>query len=351
MAEDSDTEWIGSPWDLGEIMDPCGIREVVVEFSNEDAEVFRPRRREEFGSYEILQMAAHLDILLRGRESQSMRTNWLLLFVALAIIGVIVWAVPAFDWEWSKANRFSELGAAVAGGATIAVAVLIVESNLAGRAEKEARKSRELLEQESLRVQATFQEKMNGIDIRKLGKESFKGSYWNKKEVKHAYLAGAQLDDSLLWNCDFSSTYFFGASFVKAKLNGSKFDGTHLGGANLSEAKLINADLSGAYLIKEEDPLTNNKCGGVRLAGADLSDTNVCGADLTGVEDIEEAENLETLIYDAGTRWPHGRKPDRVCETNKKEMKPRPQSLTSPQSRGIGMHTPQKAWMRLHGLQ
>lgn len=339
-------------------MDPYGIREVVVEFSNEDAEVFRPRRREEFGSYEIHQMAAHLDTLSRGRESQSMRTNWLLLFVALAIIGVIVWVVPAFDWEWSKSNRFSELGAAVAGGATIAVAVLITERSLTKQAEKEATASRELLQQkslqfqedlqeESLRFQINLQEKINGMDLRE---EDLKRSYWNKKEVKDAYLAEAQLDDSLLWECDFSSTYFFGASFVRAKLDRSKFAGARLGGADFTDAKLIGTDLSGANLTKQKDPLTDKECGSVILSGADLAYADVCGADLTGVEDIEAAVNLEKLKYDDATIWPGGRKPNRVREATKLEQEPTPQSLIIPQSSSIGMSMPQEIWMQIHRL-
>jgi len=42
-------------------MDPYGIREVVIEFVNGDQDVFRPRLREEFGSYELHMMAAYLD--------------------------------------------------------------------------------------------------------------------------------------------------------------------------------------------------------------------------------------------------------------------------------------------------
>jgi hypothetical protein len=42
-------------------MDPDGIKEIVIEFGSGDEDVFRPRRREEFGSYELHMMAAYLD--------------------------------------------------------------------------------------------------------------------------------------------------------------------------------------------------------------------------------------------------------------------------------------------------
>ena len=42
-------------------MDPDGIKEIVIEFGSGDEDVFQPRRREEFGSYELHMMAAYLD--------------------------------------------------------------------------------------------------------------------------------------------------------------------------------------------------------------------------------------------------------------------------------------------------
>jgi hypothetical protein len=42
-------------------MDPYGIREFVIEFDNGDQDIFRPQRREEFGSYELHMMGAYLD--------------------------------------------------------------------------------------------------------------------------------------------------------------------------------------------------------------------------------------------------------------------------------------------------
>lgn len=60
--EERDRDWRGSPLDIAERgMDPYGIREVVIEFDNGDQDVFRPRRREEFESYELHMMGTYLD--------------------------------------------------------------------------------------------------------------------------------------------------------------------------------------------------------------------------------------------------------------------------------------------------
>ena len=47
-------------------MDPYGIREVVMEFDNGDEDVFRPRIREEFQSYELQQLAVYLETVSSG---------------------------------------------------------------------------------------------------------------------------------------------------------------------------------------------------------------------------------------------------------------------------------------------
>ncbi len=53
-------------------MDPNGIREVVIEFDSGDEDVFRPGRREEFGSYELHMMATYLDSIAHSvRKGQK----------------------------------------------------------------------------------------------------------------------------------------------------------------------------------------------------------------------------------------------------------------------------------------
>lgn len=60
---DDRVDWQGSPWDAGDSFDPYGIREVVIEFDNGDSDVFRPRLRDEFYSYELQQMTTYLETI------------------------------------------------------------------------------------------------------------------------------------------------------------------------------------------------------------------------------------------------------------------------------------------------
>ncbi len=54
------SEWRGSPLDMGSEIDPYGIREVVIQFENGDTDTFRPKQRDEYQSYELHQVAAYL---------------------------------------------------------------------------------------------------------------------------------------------------------------------------------------------------------------------------------------------------------------------------------------------------
>ena len=62
--EENDRHWRGSPLDMGgNTVDAYGIKEVVIEFDNDDEDILRPKQRDEFGSYELHQLAAYLDSL------------------------------------------------------------------------------------------------------------------------------------------------------------------------------------------------------------------------------------------------------------------------------------------------
>ena len=61
--ESSESRWRGTPLDMREDMDPNGVREVVIQYLNGDEDIFVPRRREEFGSYELHQMGAYIDAM------------------------------------------------------------------------------------------------------------------------------------------------------------------------------------------------------------------------------------------------------------------------------------------------
>jgi hypothetical protein len=72
-VEERDRNWRGSPLDIADAgMDPYGIREIVIEFDSGDEDVFRPLRREEFGSYELHMMATYLDSIAHSvRKGQK----------------------------------------------------------------------------------------------------------------------------------------------------------------------------------------------------------------------------------------------------------------------------------------
>ncbi|MBA3491518.1 MAG: hypothetical protein H0T55_05490 [Rubrobacteraceae bacterium] len=64
MMEGTDRQWRGSPLDVaGSNMDAYGIKEIVIEFDNGDEDVFTPKQREEFESYELHQMAVYIDAM------------------------------------------------------------------------------------------------------------------------------------------------------------------------------------------------------------------------------------------------------------------------------------------------
>ena len=71
--EGNDRHWRGSPLDMsGSTIDAYGIKEVAIEFDDGDEDIFRPRRREEFESYELHMMAAYLDSMAHSiRKGQK----------------------------------------------------------------------------------------------------------------------------------------------------------------------------------------------------------------------------------------------------------------------------------------
>ena len=62
--EETDRHWRGSPLDVAGVgMDAYGIKEIVIEFDNGDEDIFTPKQREEFESYELHQMAVYIDVM------------------------------------------------------------------------------------------------------------------------------------------------------------------------------------------------------------------------------------------------------------------------------------------------
>ena len=71
--EEADRHWRGSPLDMANSsMDAYGIKEIVIEFDNGDEDVFTPKQREEFESYELYQMAVYIDSIAHSiRKGQK----------------------------------------------------------------------------------------------------------------------------------------------------------------------------------------------------------------------------------------------------------------------------------------
>lgn len=61
--ENEASRWRGTPLDMRENMDHHDVREVVIQYLNGDEDVFTPKRRERFESYELHQMGTYIDAM------------------------------------------------------------------------------------------------------------------------------------------------------------------------------------------------------------------------------------------------------------------------------------------------
>lgn len=64
MTQEASRNWQGTPLDMGEKLDPHGIQELRIEYDSGDEDVFRPKLRKEFGSYELHQMSAYIQSMV-----------------------------------------------------------------------------------------------------------------------------------------------------------------------------------------------------------------------------------------------------------------------------------------------
>jgi hypothetical protein len=71
--ENEASRWRGTPLDMRDHMDHHDIREVVIEYLNGDEDVFTPKRRERFESYELHQMGAYIDAMAASIRKGSRR--------------------------------------------------------------------------------------------------------------------------------------------------------------------------------------------------------------------------------------------------------------------------------------
>lgn len=223
---------------------------------------------------------------------------WMLAFVVC--LGLAVWALPG-----ARADRNSELGAALLGGATIAMAVLLAEERFAREAENRG-----------MRLQLGLQKEMPGIDLRGRDLDDF---HMPGKVAPDADLSGAKLNGSVLRRCNFEAARFSDTEMVGARLSRSVLRAASFFSADLTDADLVAADCSYTN-FGTTDPNTDEPSGGAKLVranlrgailvgavltGADLAGADLRRADLTGAR-LAGASGLERVRYDDRTIWPSG---------------------------------------------
>jgi hypothetical protein len=71
--ENEASRWRGTPLDMRDNLDPHDVREVVIQYLNGDEDVFTPKRRERFESYELHQMGTYIDAMAAAIRKGSRR--------------------------------------------------------------------------------------------------------------------------------------------------------------------------------------------------------------------------------------------------------------------------------------
>ena len=123
----------------------------------------------------------------------------------------------------------------------------------------------------------------------------FFNSYLNDTNLYNTDFSFANLSKAKLSNANLSGADFSYANFTDVNLSGADLNGANLGCANLTNANLSGADLNDANLniadlsganLKGANLDTASlgiaKLTNADLSGADLSDADLCGADLSG---------------------------------------------------------------------
>jgi uncharacterized protein YjbI with pentapeptide repeats len=235
--------------------------------------------------------------------------------VGLSWISVVLAALTAMLGLglWLRGGRspadYTQLGAAVLGGAAVALALYVLE-------EDRQRATDRLVEQQSLAVQLAVSSDLRRIDL--TGADLGSAHLANKK-LMGATLAGANLARANLSNAGLRNAYMKGVDLTcatmadariggGASLEGADLDGASLQGATLTAADLRDADLREASLeragLRGAD-LRGADLTGAVLTGAVLHDADLSGADLRGAFLPPRLGSVELAgaRYDATTDW------------------------------------------------
>ena len=173
--------------------------------------------------------------------------RWGIPLIALAgvlAVGFWLWFPPEAD-----ANRYSDLGTTLIGGATVGVAILYLERQFSRRAERR-----------DLQMQLGLTDELPGVDL-------------SGRDLSRFYLPGKDLRH---------------ANLRKAKLRGANLSGVKLDHANLSKADIRGAKLDETGLAPSNTLVPSNEL----VPGPLFPDANLQGVTLTGAK------------YDEHTTWP-----------------------------------------------
>lgn len=218
-----------------------------------------------------------------------------LLVIGSIAIGVYLWLPGRSDTD-----HRGNLGAALIGGAIIALAIFLIQIVVDERRQRDEAK-------QNLRLTLGLAESLSGIDL-------------SGASLERMYLAGKDLSGAQLVGADLSKAYLTGATLRGADLSEATLRCANLNLADAQNATFLESRLANATLIGVRG--RNAKFFGADLRGADLSQARLAGAtfvgaDLTGAAlgsaDLGTADLTDATMtgvqYDERTRWPEGFQP------------------------------------------
>jgi uncharacterized protein YjbI with pentapeptide repeats len=223
-------------------------------------------------------------------------------FGTVLVLGSI--AVGLYLWLPGRrdADHRRNLGAALIGGAIIALAIFLIQIVVDERRQRDEAK-------QNLRVTLGLAGSLTGIDL-------------SGASLERMYLAGKNLSSAQLVGADLSRAYLTGTTLRDADLSRARLGCANLNLANARNASFVETGLAYATLIGLRGgnakflgadlrgaDLTQARLADASFVGADLSQADLSGADLA-TADLTDA-TLTDVQYDARTRWPPGFRPPR----------------------------------------
>lgn len=177
----------------------------------------------------------------------------------LALLSLRLWASERTD-----ASR-SNLGAALLGGLTVGITVLIAQLSIQERADQSA-------EKRQLQLLISQQRDLTGIDL-------------TGRDLAGFYLREKTFDFARFFSANLTRADLYGVKMNRTDLTKARLTGAMLAYAEIRDSVLRDADLEGASLV------------GATVISANVQGTNLRGVNLRGA-------TLRGLVYDDSTEWP-----------------------------------------------